>query len=75
MRGLISYVSWEIIAIHVLTGLLFAAVNALIVRALVPGHVLVAIGLAPLLVWSWWGFWAEARYVLRASRDLRRSAR
>ena len=75
MRGLVSYVSWEIVAIHVLTGLLFAVVNALIVRALVPGHVLVALGLAPLFVWSWWGFWAEARYVVRASRDLRRSAR
>ncbi len=75
MRGLVSYVSWEIVGIHVLTGVLFAVVTALFVWALVPGHVWVALALAPLFAWSWWGFWAEARHVLRASRELRRSGR
>jgi len=72
MRALINYIGWEIVAIHVLTGVLFAVVNALILRALVPEHWPLALALAPLAAWSWWGFAAEARFVVRASRDLRR---
>ena len=72
MRALIEYVSWEIVALHALTGGLFAVINALILRALVPGHWVLALGLLPLAAFSWWGFFAEARYMLRVSRDLRR---
>ena len=72
MRGLVRYVGWEIVGIHMLTGALFAAVTAIILRALLPAHWPLALVVAPLLAWSWWGFYAEARYVIRASRSLRR---
>jgi hypothetical protein len=75
MRGVIRYVGWEILAIHALTGTLFAVINALMLRALLPEHWVLALGLAPLLIWSWWGFFAEARFVTQASRDLRGDVR
>ncbi len=75
MRGLSQYLGWEIVAIHAMTGALFALINVLIVRALVPEQWGLALGLAPLFVWSWWGFWAEARYMLRVSRELRHPLR
>jgi hypothetical protein len=71
MRGVIRYVGWEILAIHALTGLLFVVVNALMLRALLPGHWGLALGLAPLLIWSWWGFFAEARFVPSVARPSR----
>jgi hypothetical protein len=71
MRALTRYVGWEIVAIHALTGMLFAVINAVLLRALVPEHWAVALALLPLAAFSWWGFCAEARYMIRASRDLR----
>jgi hypothetical protein len=71
MRSLNRYLSWEIIAIHALTGVLFAVIDALLVRVLLPQHWLVALTLVPVAAFSWWGFFAEARFVIRTSRDLR----
>ena len=71
MRRLNAYLGWEIVAIHALTGVLFAAINALLLRALLPDHWAFAVALLPLAAFSWWGFFAEARYMLRVSRDLR----
>jgi hypothetical protein len=71
MRSLNRYLSWEVIAIHALTGVLFAIINALIIRVLLPQHWLAALALVPVAAFSWWGFFAEARFVIRTSRDLR----
>jgi hypothetical protein len=65
------YLSYEIIAIHALTDALFALINALVVRALLPGHWPLLLTLLPLAAFSWWGFFAEAQYVLGVSSDLR----
>ncbi len=75
MRALNRYAGWEILAIHALTGVLFALINGVVARALLPEHRGVALGLLPLAAFSWWGWYAEAKYVLRASRDLRRAPR
>ena len=72
MRGLVRYVGWGIVGIHVLTGALFAVVTVIIFRALLPGHWPLALAVVPLLAWSWWSFYAEARYVIRVSRAVRR---
>jgi len=72
MRGFVRYVGREIVGIHMLTGALFAVVTAIIFHALLPSHWPLALGIATLVAWSWWGFYAEARYVIRASRSLRR---
>ena len=72
MRALVRYVGWEIVVIHALTGALFAVITAIILRALVAAHWPLTFAVGPLLAWSWWGFYAEARYVIRASRSMRR---
>jgi hypothetical protein len=68
MRALRWYLGWEIAAIHALTGLLFALINGLLLRAMLPDHWAVVLALLPLTAFSWWGFLAEARFVVRASR-------
>lgn len=65
------YLGWEIVGIHAMTGALFALINGLVARALLPGHWPLLLALLPLVAFSWWGFFAEARYMLRVSRDLR----
>lgn len=61
MRVLTRYIGWELVAIHVLTGALFLCVNAIILRALTPDRWIAVLGLLPLAVFSWWGWYAETR--------------
>jgi hypothetical protein len=72
MRALVSYLSWEMLAIHILTGALFAVITVVFAVALIPDYWWVAIALIPVQLFGWWGWWAEARFVHRALRDLRR---
>jgi hypothetical protein len=54
------------------TGVLFALITAIFAVALLPDRWPVALALLPLQLFGWWGWWAEAQFVHRASRDLRR---
>ena len=74
MRGLTRYLSFEMIAIHLLTGALFAVITGVVMVAVVRANVWFALALVPLAAFSWWGWWAEARFVVRASSEMRRYA-
>ena len=72
MGALRHYLAWEILAIHLLTGTLYALVNVMLALALVPDRWPVALAILPIMLFGWWGWAAEAEFVRRASRDLRR---
>jgi hypothetical protein len=72
MRALTQYVSWEMLAIHLLTGALYAVVTAVVALALLPERWIIAVVLMPFVLFGWWGWWAEARFVRQVSSDLRR---
>jgi hypothetical protein len=72
LRALTTYLSWEMLAIHLLTGALFALITVILAVALLPDRWLVALALLPVQLFGWWGWWAEAAFVRDASRSLRR---
>lgn len=71
---LTRYISWEMLAIHLVTGALFALVNVILVVALLPDLWWIVVALAPLQLFGAWGWWAEARFVGRVSREIRARA-
>lgn len=74
MTGLTRYLSWEMLFIHGLTGLLFGVVNVVLFAALLPDRWPIALAMSPFALFCAWGWYAEAKFVERASRDMRRGS-
>ena len=73
MRTLTRYLGFEMLAIHLLTGVLFGVVNVVLFAAVFQRNAWFTPALIPIAVFSWWGWYAEAKFVARVSGDLRRS--
>ncbi len=75
MRAINRYAAAEVLFIHWLTGLLFAATSALIVAgagAKAPWALLIVV---PVLLVSWAGWAAQARAAAAVARSIRESGR
>ncbi len=73
MRHLNRYLGFEILAIHLLTGALFAVINIVLFAVVMERNAWFVAALVPIAAFSWWGWRAEATFVARVSRELRRA--
>jgi hypothetical protein len=72
MRAVTHYLSWEMLAIHVITGAFFALASALIFVASWQAEPWFALITIPFTAFCAWGWYAEYRYFLEASAAMRR---
>jgi hypothetical protein len=72
MRALTSYLSWEMLAIHLLTGAFFVIASVLIFIASWRAEPWFALIVIPFTAFCAWGWYAEYRVFLEASRNMRR---
>jgi hypothetical protein len=63
--------SWEIVAIHLLTGALFVFASALVFIAAWRAEPWFAFGIVPFTAFCAWGWYAELRVFREASRAMR----
>jgi len=64
--------AWEIVLVHALTGLLFAASIVLLLAFMDAGKRWVIGAMSPFIVFLWLGWGYEAWIILRMSREMRR---
>ena len=67
MHALNRYLGIEILAVHLLTGMLFAVINALMFAVVWSRNPLFALALTPVALFSWWGWYAEDRVMARVA--------
>lgn len=75
MRALTSYIAWETLFFHGLTGLLFAAINALILANVTIEAPWALVIVGPVLLVSWAGWAMQARAAASVARAIRESGR
>jgi hypothetical protein len=75
MRGLATYLSWEMLTIHLLTGALFLFASVLLFAAAWRGQPWFAIALVPFTAFCAWGWYAEFRFFREVSSAMRRDDR
>lgn len=71
LRAFLTYIAWETIAIHALTGLLFAAISFLLVANVGMEAPWALVFVVPLLTISWMGWLAQARAAITVARAIR----
>lgn len=74
MKAFMVYISWEMLALYLVTaGMYVAFTGALIVLLWTRGEPVAALVLAPIIVISWFGLFGQGVHVAEASADMRRN--
>jgi hypothetical protein len=71
VRALTAYLSYEMLAIHLLTGALFAFLNVVLFIGLWDAAPWFALAIVPFTAFCTWGWYAEYRVFADVSRQMR----